>query len=121
MFFDAAVIGAGPAGSLCAYTLAAQGLSVAVIEKEFFPRAKTCGGGVTERAWRLLPFSADQTVDHVCSEVRITLPRAGLAFSVQRETPLIRTLSRERFDDECAKAAAHQGAHFRFGTPVTGL
>lgn len=36
--FDAIVIGGGPAGSVCAATLAKQGHSVAVLERQSFPR-----------------------------------------------------------------------------------
>jgi flavin-dependent dehydrogenase len=40
---DAVVIGAGPAGSAAAILLARAGWSVALIEKEPFPRRKVCG------------------------------------------------------------------------------
>jgi len=41
--FDALVIGAGPAGSSAAILLATAGWSVALIEKQAFPRRKVCG------------------------------------------------------------------------------
>jgi flavin-dependent dehydrogenase len=41
--FDAVVIGAGPAGSATAILLARAGWSVALIEKQVFPRRKVCG------------------------------------------------------------------------------
>ena len=40
---DAVVIGAGPAGSAAAIVLARAGWSVALVEKEPFPRRKVCG------------------------------------------------------------------------------
>ena len=51
---DVLVVGAGPAGSSCAYWLADAGWDVAVIEKKRFPREKTCGDGLTPRAVRQL-------------------------------------------------------------------
>lgn len=48
------VIGAGPAGSACAYWLAEAGWDVIVVEKKHFPREKTCGDGLTPRAVRQL-------------------------------------------------------------------
>jgi menaquinone-9 beta-reductase len=48
------VIGAGPAGSSCAYWLADAGFDVVVVEKKHFPREKTCGDGLTPRAVRQL-------------------------------------------------------------------
>jgi geranylgeranyl reductase family protein len=47
---DVAVIGAGPAGASCASELAAHGYDVALIDKEAFPRDKTCGDGLTPHA-----------------------------------------------------------------------
>lgn len=41
--FDAIIIGAGPAGSAAAILLARAGWSVALIEKQRFPRRKVCG------------------------------------------------------------------------------
>lgn len=41
--FDAVIIGAGPAGSAAAILLARAGWSVALIEKQVFPRRKVCG------------------------------------------------------------------------------
>jgi len=41
--YDAVIIGAGPAGSTAAILLAQAGWSVALIEKQCFPRRKVCG------------------------------------------------------------------------------
>ena len=44
--FDVIICGAGPAGCTCALSLADSGLRVAVLEKNSFPRDKTCGDAV---------------------------------------------------------------------------
>ena len=41
--YDAIIVGAGPAGSTAAILLASAGWSVALIEKQPFPRRKVCG------------------------------------------------------------------------------
>ena len=41
--FDVVIVGAGPAGSTAAILLARAGWSVALVEKETFPRRKVCG------------------------------------------------------------------------------
>ena len=41
--FDALIVGAGPAGSSAAALLARAGWSVAIVEKQAFPRRKVCG------------------------------------------------------------------------------
>ena len=41
--FDAVIVGAGPAGSTAAILLARAGWSVALVERQQFPRRKVCG------------------------------------------------------------------------------
>jgi geranylgeranyl reductase family protein len=53
MQVDVVVVGAGPAGSAAAITLAQAGRSVAVVDKAVFPRDKCCGDGLTALALRL--------------------------------------------------------------------
>ena len=55
MRYDVIVVGAGPAGSTTARECSGQGLSVLLIDRAEFPRDKPCGGGVTKRAYDLLP------------------------------------------------------------------
>ena len=41
--YDAIIVGAGPAGSSAAILLARAGWSIALVEKQRFPRRKVCG------------------------------------------------------------------------------
>jgi len=43
--FDAIVVGAGPAGSVAAMTMAEQGMSVLLLERGKYPGAKNMFGG----------------------------------------------------------------------------
>ena len=52
--FDVAIVGAGPAGSSAAITLARKGYSVALLDKEQFPREKLCGDFLNPINWPLL-------------------------------------------------------------------
>src|SRR5215467_7298359 len=52
--FDAAIVGAGPAGSSAAIELAAKGYSVALLDKEKFPREKLCGDFLNPVSWPVL-------------------------------------------------------------------
>jgi geranylgeranyl reductase family protein len=52
--WDAVVIGAGPAGSACAYQLARRGRRVLLLDRRTFPREKSCGDGLTPYCLRLL-------------------------------------------------------------------
>jgi geranylgeranyl reductase family protein len=51
---DVAVVGAGPAGTAAAITLARLGRQVVLVDKATFPRDKCCGDGLTTAALRLL-------------------------------------------------------------------
>lgn len=52
--YDVVIIGAGPAGSGCALALRNSGLKVALIDKEKFPRNKTCGDAIPGPALKYL-------------------------------------------------------------------
>ncbi len=44
---DVLIVGAGPAGSSCAWRLRGAGLDVLILDKSVFPRNKVCGGWIT--------------------------------------------------------------------------
>ena len=48
--YDLLIVGAGPAGAAAAYWAAKRGLEVLAVDKQHFPRDKTCGDGLTPRA-----------------------------------------------------------------------
>eukprot|EP01065_Artemidia_motanka_P025549 TRINITY_DN30536_c0_g1_i1.p1 TRINITY_DN30536_c0_g1~~TRINITY_DN30536_c0_g1_i1.p1 ORF type:complete len:498 (+),score=155.19 TRINITY_DN30536_c0_g1_i1:80-1495(+) len=52
--YDVVVVGAGPAGATTAYYLASGGKRVALLEKETFPRDKTCGNAWCQPALEIL-------------------------------------------------------------------
>ncbi|WPP49245.1 NAD(P)/FAD-dependent oxidoreductase [Catalinimonas niigatensis] len=45
--FDVIIVGAGPAGCICALQLAGKGLKIALIERAVFPRDKICGDALS--------------------------------------------------------------------------
>jgi geranylgeranyl reductase family protein len=115
---DVAVVGGGPAGSLAAYRLASEGASVLLLERHRYPRDKPCGGGVTGRAARLLPFSIEPVVEDVVDrfEVRVGYRRA---FCHPGPAPVVYMTQRRRLDAYLAQQAAAAGADLREGVRVT--
>ena len=118
--FDAVVIGAGPAGSLTAYHLARAGASVLLLDRARFPRDKPCGGGLTGRALRQLPFSVDSVVEHVVDRFEFRL-RYRHEFVRGARAPLVLMTQRRLLDTVLAERAADAGADFRDGTKATAV
>src|SRR5262249_40914501 len=115
--FDAIVVGAGPAGSTCAYFLARAGLSTLLVDRATFPRDKPCGGGVTARAASLLPFSLDPVVEEVVDRFEFGLCYRKRFVRVS-ERPLVLMTERPKLDAFLAARAIDAGAVFRDGTAV---
>jgi len=115
--YDAIIVGAGPAGSTCAHRLASAGANVLVLDRARFPRDKPCGGGVTGRAARLLPFSIDPVVEDVVTSVRMRL-RFGGWFEHGDGGPLVLMTQRIRLDAYLLEQAANAGAEVREGMKV---
>jgi len=122
MNVDAAVVGAGPAGSAAAIKLANAGMRVALIDKATFPRDKCCGDGLTTGALRILEeldvspldLPSWQTVDAAWVRspsgrvVELPLPSGrGVYAAVVRRTELDALLV-ERARD--AGAEVHEGS-----------
>ncbi len=90
--FDAVVVGCGPAGNTVAYRLAAAGVRVLMVEREALPRHKVCGGGLSRKTLRELPFPVDPVVEREITGVYIAcrglqpiyLRREGIGAMVQR-------------------------------------
>ncbi|HRD85981.1 MAG TPA: FAD-dependent oxidoreductase, partial [Rubrivivax sp.] len=78
---DVVVVGSGPAGSACAWSLARQGLQVLLVDQQAFPRDKACGDGLIPDA--LVALDRLGVLDEVLQQarqvphVRCVGPRGG--------------------------------------------
>jgi geranylgeranyl reductase family protein len=112
--YDAIVVGAGPAGSTCAYRLASAGASVLLLDRARFPRDKPCGGAVTARALRELPVEIDDVVEREVSSFELRL-RHRRGFSRAAPVPLAYMTQRRRLDSYLVSRAVDAGAELREG------
>ena len=108
--YEVVIVGSGPAGASAALGLAAAGVKVAVLERASLPRHKTCGGGVVQRALRLLPLNIRAAVERDCFVAEMNLPDIGLHFETRRQDPIIAMTMREKFDYLLLSAAKEAGA-----------
>ncbi len=92
--YDVIVVGAGPAGSICARSLGMAGAKVLLLDKEPFPRDKPCGDFVSarlcERMKRLGLYEVVAKAQHcLIEELLFSHPAVG-SFSVKgSETGLV--------------------------------
>lgn len=117
--FDVAIVGAGPAGSSAAILLARAGWSVALIERQRFPRRKVCGECIAASNLALLDaLGVGAEVERLGGAElrRVALLRGD--DSVLTELPAAdadgrrygRALGRERLDTLLVRQAERSGA-----------
>ena len=117
--FDAIVVGAGPAGTAAAYTMAKAGLQVALLERGPQPGSKNVMGGILYNhyleeivgdAWKEAPLERP-----IIEERRwMMTPKAYIGFDYKnlrnREHPHSFSVLRARFDPWFAEQAEKAGA-----------
>ncbi|MGA7731740.1 MAG: geranylgeranyl reductase family protein [Chloroflexia bacterium] len=118
--YDAIVVGAGPSGATAAYELARAGLRTALIEKAKLPRYKTCGGGITYKAARALPFSIDDVTERTLYNVDFSW-RTRRPYVVTSKNPLVYMVQRSRFDHLLVERACHVGVEVMDGVAVQSV
>ena len=117
------VAGAGPGGASAALALARAGARVDLVEKHTWPRAKTCGDGVSPLAIReLRELGADVEPGLELRRALVHTPR-GTAFrgAWPAATPYGTIVERRAFDDTIVAAALRAGASFLPATEVRAV
>lgn len=118
---DVLIVGAGPAGTSCAWELRNSGLKTIILDKHIFPRDKVCGGWITPLVLQELEINPQE---YACG--RVLQPFHGFRISRMdgREVetdygkPISYGIRRCEFDDFLLKRCH---ARVQQGTPLTSL
>jgi flavin-dependent dehydrogenase len=118
--YDAVVVGGGPAGSAAAYTLAAAGKKVCLVDKSKFPRDKLCGGGLTFRSKRTFQrvFKRRWKAGLINSSQDVSFFSKGLFLASYKVGANIDFTTRLGFDHYLLTLAQEAGATLKLGDAV---
>ncbi|MDD6223077.1 MAG: NAD(P)/FAD-dependent oxidoreductase [Lachnospiraceae bacterium] len=119
----ALVVGAGPGGSTAAFYLAKQGVDVLFVDKETWPRDKTCGGVYLTSLYPMLKemgcFDA-MYAQQACNINTMRLINRKEDYIVLDVDPFM--IAPRRFtDDQIRRAAIREGADFLENYEATSL
>ena len=120
---DVAIIGAGPAGATLAALLAGRGVTVAVYDRDAFPRDKLCGEFLSYDALPVLgPLGVVDEIDRAgaprIDRCRVVGSKRTYEFAFPHPA---RGVSRFFFDDLLLRTAEARGAIRKDGVTVTSL
>ncbi len=109
--FDVVIVGAGPSGAICGAALAARGARVLVVEKDKFPRYKTCAGGITLKTKNAVPFDISSVISRRIRRVEFSYKLRD-CFIRETAEPFMFTVRRPEFDALLMHRAVASGAQF---------
>jgi geranylgeranyl reductase family protein len=110
MIYDVLVIGAGPGGSSAARELAKSGLSVAIADKQKFPREKLCGNLVSGFCQRHI--GVDLPRDIVRGDATVCRVNYKYATTMTFEEPAGSFVKRKQLDHFLLTRAIDAGAEY---------
>ena len=113
-YFDAIVVGMGPAGSTAAYELSRAGASVLGLDKQSHPRYKVCGGGLSVRIDRILDADFKSVVEHTIHGVQFSYAGQD-PFFIPSAGPIAYMVMRDRFDHLLVEKARRAGTEIHEG------
>jgi geranylgeranyl reductase family protein len=118
---DVLIVGAGPAGSSCAWKLRDSGLRVVILDRQTFPRDKVCGGWITppvveELEIDLQEYSRGRVLQNILGFR--TSQMGGREVETDYGQPISYGIRRREFDDFLLKRCR---VRIHQGVPLTRL
>jgi len=104
-----AIVGAGPAGSYCAYKLAESGIYPSIFDYSH-PREKPCGGLVSAVAQDVFPFLKTLPIPHSEKDILNLISPSGKRRIIHFRENKIIGFSRLKFDQYLLNMAVNEGA-----------
>ncbi|HWZ31063.1 MAG TPA: NAD(P)/FAD-dependent oxidoreductase [Bryobacteraceae bacterium] len=114
---DVLIVGAGPAGSSCAWKLVRAGFDVAIADRARFPRDKVCGGWITPEVLSRREIEAYEGVLQPITSFRVGVI-GGRSVQIHYGKPVSYGIRRREFDDYLLKRS---GARVFEGTALETL
>ena len=108
---DIAIVGAGPSGCMAADVLCDAGKKVLLIDKETFPRHKSCAGGLTPKTVSELPFDIKHLSQHNSEKMLFTFTN-GKTVDLNNELGACKMVVREEFDNYFFNHVQKKGVDF---------
>jgi geranylgeranyl reductase family protein len=115
--YDVIVVGAGPGGATAARLCAQTGFRTLLIEKEKFPRVKPCGGCLSPKTVRLLPFDLGSILENTIFNATFTYCVKDPVF-IKTDKPMAFMVMRERFDQFLIGKSLEEGVELLEGNRV---
>ena len=109
MDYDVIISGAGPSGSVLAFQLAKAGHKVLLLEKSPIPRYKPCGGGITLKTLKEIPFDISPIIEKKASGGLVNFKGRTLLRTEQKED-IAWLVMRDNFDNFLNQKALEAGA-----------
>jgi digeranylgeranylglycerophospholipid reductase len=104
-----AIVGGGPGGSYCAYSLAKGGVHPVIFDHSH-PREKPCGGLVLPNAQELFPFLQNPSIEHSERKSMYLVSPSGRQVTLSNRRKKIRCFSRLKLDQFLLNMALSKGA-----------
>lgn len=89
---DVVIVGAGPAGSTCAWKLRQHGMDVLLLDRQAFPRVKLCAGWITPSVARDLELTEESYPHNFKRFNRLNISIKGIRLPVRTRQYAIRRI-----------------------------